>query len=637
MGHAILPERNDFRNFMLLQRLAIYCRRGLIVLPYMGAVVSAVLLGYAPGAVAQEGCLSCGEGPVDSFREVDLLLSRGLIAEDSRVLFIWKEATRRKGGPVITGFRIRGAAGGGSFDLYLDENGEVLDSIELAALRVSPKDWSVPLVEAGAAPVGGKRGASKSTVPLTPGLGVPVKRIEFPPLDMTQVRLEDGRAARSGSRKTQRIGVFRELPALAEVSSGEAGTTAGAWQPLADGGRLWSLSLHSPGAVGQRVHFRDLALPEGAEVVVFNAQDPREAYGPYGPDFGEEGEAGETGATGGRWSATCFSDTVVVECRIPPSTVGELRIAIDRIAHIYADFTSFSTKAAGACNLDVTCSPEWANEALAVGGIGIIGRDGVLWCTGSLLADSDPATDVPYFLTAYHCIGSQSGSHGASDAEIYWLYQTAVCDGTPPNPAMVPRTVGGADFLCGSPTHSGSDFALLRLRDMPPDGLAALGWTTLAPQVGDDVTAIHHPRGDFKRITFGHVAGWDRFEHEVHWDEGTTEGGSSGSPLLTGADGLVLGQLRGGGASCTYLDAPDFYGRFDVSFPIAQAWLAPAHEAWDIDLSGTVDAADLQLAVNAALGDVIAFSADVDDSGAVDAMDVQLVLAALLNGTPDVK
>lgn len=615
-------------------------RRSVTVLPFWGLVVFAVLSRWDSGAVGDEAvvastgaldvgaagqeCLPCGDGTLDSFVEADLLLSQGVIPENTGVLFMWKEATRGGSGSVITGFRVRSAETGDAFDLYVDDNGEVLDNIDLAALRVSPKDWNVPLVERGATAAGGTKGAAKSIVPLTPGLGVSVKRVELLPVDMAQVRLEDDRAAQSGATKAQRIGVFRELPELVEVSLGAA--TVGAWLPRADGGRLWSLSIHSPGAVGQRIHFRELTLPKGAEMVVFNAHDPREAYGPYGREYGEEGD---------RWSATCFSETVVVECRVPPSTDGELRIVIDRIVHIYADFATFSLKGAGACNLDVSCSPEWANEAVGVGGIGTIGSDGAIWCTGSLLADSDPTTDVPYFLTAYHCIRSQSGTHGASDAEIYWLYQTDVCDGTPPNPADTPRTVGGADFLCGSPTYSGSDFALLRLRDMPPDGLTALGWTTLAPEAGTDVTCIHHPLGDFKRIAFGRVADWDGIEYEVHWDQGTTEVGSSGSPLLSRAHGLVLGQLRGGGASCQNLDDPDFYGRFDLSFPIAQPWLAPAHEPWDIDFSGTVDATDLQLVINAALGDPIPFPADMDDSGAVDATDIQLVLVALLNGSPD--
>lgn len=90
------------------------------------------------------------------------------------------------GGPVIRGFRVRPADTRDAFDFYVDENGEVLDNIDLAALRVSPKDWSVPLVERGATTAGGKKAAVKSIVPLTPERGVSVKRVDLSPLDMAQ-------------------------------------------------------------------------------------------------------------------------------------------------------------------------------------------------------------------------------------------------------------------------------------------------------------------------------------------------------------------------------------------------------------------------------------------------------------------
>ena len=47
---------------------------------------------------------------------------------------------------------------------------------------------------------------------------------------------------------------------------------------------------------------------------------------------------------------------------------------------------------------------------------------------------------------------------------------------------------------------------------------------------------------------------------------GTTEGGSSGSPLLT-ANHRVIGQLHGGYADCNdSILAPDWYGKFNVSW-----------------------------------------------------------------------
>jgi hypothetical protein len=52
----------------------------------------------------------------------------------------------------------------------------------------------------------------------------------------------------------------------------------------------------------------------------------------------------------------------------------------------------------------------------------------------------------------------------------------------------------------------------------------------------------------------------------VEWDRNTTtEGGSSGSPLFD-QNKRIIGQLWGGGASCSNLSAPDYYGRVSSSW-----------------------------------------------------------------------
>jgi hypothetical protein len=87
---------------------------------------------------------------------------------------------------------------------------------------------------------------------------------------------------------------------------------------------------------------------------------------------------------------------------------------------------------------------------------------------------------------------------------------------------------------------------------------------------------IHHPQGDEKRISFEDdptsttSVGLDTSPGDgthirvADWDLGTTEGGSSGSPLLDPAH-RVVGQLHGGYAACGN-DLPDWYGRLSVSW-----------------------------------------------------------------------
>ena len=50
----------------------------------------------------------------------------------------------------------------------------------------------------------------------------------------------------------------------------------------------------------------------------------------------------------------------------------------------------------------------------------------------------------------------------------------------------------------------------------------------------------------------------------------------------------------------------------------------------DVNLSGKVDASDIQLVINRVLGIDTEWNCDINNSGAVDAVDVQLVINAVL-------
>ena len=54
----------------------------------------------------------------------------------------------------------------------------------------------------------------------------------------------------------------------------------------------------------------------------------------------------------------------------------------------------------------------------------------------------------------------------------------------------------------------------------------------------------------------------------VVWTSGTTSKGSSGAPLLDRSTRRVLGQLRGGGASCDKPLVEDYFGRVSLAFPL---------------------------------------------------------------------
>src|SRR5256885_13330966 len=59
----------------------------------------------------------------------------------------------------------------------------------------------------------------------------------------------------------------------------------------------------------------------------------------------------------------------------------------------------------------------------------------------------------------------------------------------------------------------------------------------------------------------------------VNWDQGLTQGGSSGSGMFV--EGRLAGVLYGGDAqTCPASGGMSIYGRFDLLFPNVQKWLA---------------------------------------------------------------
>ena len=124
-----------------------------------------------------------------------------------------------------------------------------------------------------------------------------------------------------------------------------------------------------------------------------------------------------------------------------------------------------------------------------------------------------------------------------------------------------------------------TDFTLVELDDpvSPTANAFFAGWNAREETTSDTTICVHHPSTDEKRISFEfgntHVGAWGSGGSMVpggnhlvvpDWDIGTTEGGSSGSPLFN-KDKQVVGQLHGGAAACGN-DAYDSYGWFFSSW-----------------------------------------------------------------------
>jgi hypothetical protein len=407
----------------------------------------------------------------------------------------------------------------------------------------------------------------------------PAKSVVLPPLDAQPLLDEDAqRAAATTQKADPRVAViraFRTVSAPHRLVAGARGV-----ETMPDGSLVWSAEFGSPGAVGLRVHVSRCDLPEGATLVAYDAAEPTEAYGPFearGPD-----------GTGEFFLPTVFGETERVEIRVPAKSAGKrLTFTADRLAQRYREraegmadprIGTGTTKAAG-CNNNVACDASYVVDvARAVATMEIVATDGVYLCTGALLNDSDVSTSIPYFLTAHHCLSSETE---AKNTEFYFDYRAATCDGFPPPLSSVPR-VSGATLLA---TSSTSDFTLMRLTGTMPSNRFFCGWTASKQQTGEPIVGVHHPGGTHMRISYGTLLDPDGNFHQVQWSSGVTAPGSSGSPLFNSAK-QVIGQLYGGASSCADPTGIDEYGRFDRTYSWVSQWLgagvdAPAMDSFD--------------------------------------------------------
>jgi hypothetical protein len=353
----------------------------------------------------------------------------------------------------------------------------------------------------------------------------------------------------------------------------------GNWYDVAGGARLWAAEIVSPDAVGVRLHFQSLQLPAGAELAVYAPRDASQAvarngYAQFDPDRSVEFHQGA--APGDLWTRTFAGDRVRIEYLAPAGSAQELPFRVDSLQHAYVDPVDkmarslVNEKAAGACENDVTCHPEWADVAKAVSLVEFVEDGSGFLCSGQLLNDN--AQDfTPYYLTANHCISTRGA---AESAEFFWLYQTSACNGNPPSVNSVPRS-NGASLLSTSPT---SDYTLLMITGGLPDNLYWAGWTGKTVADNTDSTAIHHPAGDYKRISFGfksnsQICNQDAGTNAIKlvrlvWNDGVTEGGSSGSGIFTDNTQQLYGQLFFGPSSCSAgpADRYDCYGAFTNTY-----------------------------------------------------------------------
>lgn len=386
------------------------------------------------------------------------------------------------------------------------------------------------------------------------------------PLDVAAARAED--AAREANGLPPRFAIG-ESTWLTPANSGT-------WESLDQRHDLWRTRLSAPGALSLNLGFTGFHLPKGARLSIYpvDVKGPQDARGFLTFTTRDNEDHGEL------WTPVILGSDIVVELVLPRSERDNIRLELTAINQGYRyfgeDLAGQGVDKAGTCNVDVVCT-EGDGWRLEINSVGVISTGGTTFCTGSML--NNTAQDgTPYFLTANHC---SINAGNAASLVVYWNFQSANCGDQ--GGGVLNQFMTGSTFLAASAT---SDFTLVLMDDPvdPAHDVSFAGWdhTSANPT---SATAIHHPNTDEKSISFefdptttttylqSAVPGDGSHIRITDWDVGTTEPGSSGSPLFD-QNHHVVGQLHGGYAACGNNES-DWYGRLSVSWPQIATYLDP--------------------------------------------------------------
>ncbi len=352
----------------------------------------------------------------------------------------------------------------------------------------------------------------------------------------------------------------------------------GRWQQLDDGRQLWQFAVDVPGATDLHLGFERYRLPEGARMWVVGATGYYE--GPYDAQDGEP-----------LWLPMIPGASAHIELQLPPGvTPADLDLVLTEVGAGFRDLFGLAKLAgpqsSGACNINVVCplGQPYSDEQRALAYYEFRGDNGIGYiCTGTML-NSAATTPRAYVLTAAHCMSTASE---VASMRVYWNYRSAQC--SPTSGWSLAQNQTGASLRA---TRADVDFSLVELNAAPDPAwrIFFAGWDATGIAPGSSI-GLHHPRGDVAKVTASNMAprttnnciGTGGTSFNTHWlsgpyQQGTTEGGSSGSGLWIpageggGTGKRLIGMLSGGNADCSTGNPTQPNGGIDCYGKMSAAW-----------------------------------------------------------------
>ena len=330
---------------------------------------------------------------------------------------------------------------------------------------------------------------------------------------------------------------------------------------------VWRLDIVSHNALAMSLEFSPFYLSDEASLFMYNEDITLGAYSSINNN--EDGV----------FSIPLLRGEIIhIELLIPQDTQDGNSIMISEIIHDYRDVLNLSGnyESERDCGDNVNCDSA-DNYQDPVNSASFLDMGGYI-CSGSMINNTNNDL-TPYFLTAWHCVTGEN----VNTFRFYFNYETSSCSG---NTANYGSYAYGSDLLVSSGDMD-PDFALLEINGniLESWNVFYAGWnrSNSAPTIS---CGVHHPGGAPKKINFDNDTAYNSgtinwgtgygtspagSHWEVYWDDGGTEGGSSGSPLFD-SNQRIVGQLSGGSGACG--EGSDSYGK------LARAWSTSNIENW---------------------------------------------------------
>ncbi|MBL4710784.1 MAG: T9SS type A sorting domain-containing protein [Flavobacteriales bacterium] len=318
----------------------------------------------------------------------------------------------------------------------------------------------------------------------------------------------------------------------------------------------WNLKIVAKEALSINLNFNDFSLIPTSKLFIYNA-DYSDVLGALSSINNKEDRKFSIRPIKG--------SSISLELIVPTQEKNQIALSINELIYGYRDIhpkirTIFQSS--GNCNVNVNCSEgdNWQDIKRSV--VMITTSFNTRICTGALINNA-LQDSTPFFLTAAHC-------SVRNNSIFIFGYESPNC--SPNTDGITTNSISGSSRRAIA-TGNSSDFELRVLSTTPPLSYNVFyaGWSNVnIPSTGS--TGIHHPRGDVMKISVdtdaptnsSYYAPGTTHWQVSNWEVGTTEGGSSGSPLFD-QNQRITGQLEGGDAACGNR-AQDYFGKFSYSW-----------------------------------------------------------------------